>query len=71
MVDAILGQLESLARRVQIGWLKKIYPEATGLKVGEGFLWQHPGQARSKILARYNLQARHLLARLDTLDTIR
>lgn len=70
MVEAILGQLENLARRVQIRRLQKIYPQATGLKIGRGFLWQHPGQPRGRILERYRARDGQVLTKLDTLDRI-
>lgn len=50
MAKKLLSQLESLARRVQVWRLKKKYPNTEGIKMGTGFLWQHPNDTRQKIL---------------------
>lgn len=49
----IFSQLEGLVENRQIAHLKKIYPDFSGIKVGDGFLWQHPGNNRQKILIRF------------------
>lgn len=49
----IFTQLELLTKRWQVNHLKKIYPDLSGVKMGAGFLWQHPGHKRQKILEDY------------------
>ena len=53
MVKRILAQLESLAKFLQVIKIKRNYPDQTGIKIGQGFLWQHPGHARENILQRW------------------
>lgn len=60
MVKDLLTQLEALAKKSQIAHLKKIYPDLSGVRLGDGFLWQHPGQNRQKILKRFRQKLKEL-----------
>jgi len=50
MVKKVFAQLERLAFGAQLRKIKRNYPNLEGIKAGAGFLWQHPGQNRQRIL---------------------
>lgn len=60
MDKEFLSQLESLAKRVQTAHLKKIYPDLTGVRWADGFLWQHPSLNRQKILRRFQQKLKEI-----------
>ena len=53
MVKKILFQLELIAGAVQVNRMRKKNPSLIGIKMGTGFLWQHPMSNRQKILEIY------------------
>lgn len=53
MVEKIFAQLENLAKALQVNRLRRFYSDLTGIKIGDGFLWQHPGRLREVILRRF------------------
>lgn len=53
MVKTILAQLESFARRLQVNIIRRKFLDQTGIKMGQGFLWQHPGRLRQEIISRF------------------
>gem|GEM_PF-3701581 len=50
MVKRLLSELERLAQVLQTRSILRRYPSLSGIKLGPGFLWQHPRGGRQKIL---------------------
>lgn len=69
MVKNLFAQLELLVKGWQINHLKRVYSDLTGIKFGDGFLWQHPGNHRRNILLDFQTRLHELGLQTDGLDS--